>query len=326
MTALDIISQARERLGDKNEQRWSNDRMLAIVSQGQTDICIETGYLRKQTRLPLSTTSTSYPLPVDCDTVKRIEYKGDLLPFHTRSDQDISRVNTKSDFTAYKSNLNVDRVEIQPTLPELTLHIKYVKGDTSDDTITVTPLFGVVTSSDNASAIIGSDFGAITYITNDLDDNAISDGYGEIAGNENDLIEIDAPDGNFGVTTGVEFSSAKNKYGFITSVKGHEVSGRFGIIGSIAAEDDTVKVYYIAAPRKLKFINATLVLPSMWEGLLLHYVVGTALQDDNDANNIQRGELELNKYNTKLNKLKAKSSNDYSASASDKYETNYRRV
>ena len=326
MTALDIISQARERLGDKNKQRWTDERMLAIVSQGQADICIESGYLRRQAILPLNIDTTIYRLPSDCLTVKRVEYNGTLLPLHTRSDQDIPRTNITSEYTAYKSNLNTDRIEIQPAIPSLSMEIAYVKGDVVDDSLTITPLFGVITASDDTDIVINPLFGAVTGATNDLSTNPASDGYGEIAGSEADIISVDTPNGNFGVTVTAEYSSVTNKFGFITSVKGHDVSGFYGITANVSALKDTIKVYYIAVPSKLKFMNAVLVLPTMWEDLLMKYVIGTALQDDNDANNIQRGELELDKYAKKLATIKNLSSEDYSAMASDKYETQFRRV
>jgi len=326
MTALDIISQARERLGDINKQRWSDERMLAIVSQGQTDICIESGYLRRQAIIPLALDTFVYHLPDDCLTVKRVEYNGTLLPLHTRSDQDIPRTNITSDFTAYKSNLNTNRIEIQPAIDGLSLSIAYVKGDVIDDSLTVTPLLGVVTSSDDSDIIINPLIGAIVDAENNLDSNPPSDGYGEIAGCSLDRMTVDTPNGNFGVVVSAEYSEVETKYGFITNVKGHKVSGYFGIVTNVAAEVDTIKVYYIAIPRKLKFMNAVLVVPTVWEDLLLRYTVGTALQDDNDANNIQRGELEIAKYEKKLLTLKGLSAEDYSAMASNKYETNFRRV
>jgi len=326
MTALDIITQARERLGDISKQRWTDNRMLSIVSQGQTDICIETGYLRRQVMIPLSINTNIYRLPSDCLSVKRVEYNGTLLPLHTRSDQDIPRINITSEFTAYKSNLNTDRLEIQPSKNELSLQIKYVTGDILDDSLAVTPLFGVITSSDDTDIIVDPLFGAATGAINDLVSNPASNGYGEIAGSSLDTVTIDTPNSNFGVVVNAEYSSVDDKYGFISSIEGHKVSGYYGLTASVSAEIDTVKVYYVAVPAKLKFINANLVLPAVWEDLLLRYVVGTALQDDNDANNIQRGELEIAKYEKKLLTLRGLSAEDYSAMASNKYETNYRRI
>lgn len=325
MTALDIMNQARERLGDEKEQRWTNNRLLSIISQGQVDICTESGYIRKEVVIPLVEGVTIYGLPFDCFTIKRVEYQDTLLPLHTRSDKDVPRATT-SEYIAYKSNLNTDSIEIQPPATNLVTDIAYIQGEQSDDSFQVTPLYGVIARTDDPNYIIDPIYGVTIDAVLDTSDNPISAGYGEIAGTNSDVILPEFPNGVYGVVTSMEVIADEVNYGFITDVKNHVVSGAYGLVTAIANVEDTFKVYYVASPAKLKFITAILALPDRWEALLLHYVVGTALQDDNDANNIQRGELEIAKYEKKLNTIKDLSSKDFSSSSSDKLETSFRRV
>ncbi len=325
MTALDIMNQARERLGDIKKQRWTDNRLLDIVSQGQVDMCIASGYLRKTAIIPLSLGESIYQLPSDCITIKRVEYKDEKLPLHTRNDIDTPRA-TLTDYTAYKSNLNMDKLEIRPAPTELITRISFVMGDASDDSFQVTPLYGVVTRTDDTSITVEPKYGTTVATSSDISDNLPSSGYGEVAGTEFDQVTAEFPNGEYGVTISADYSDVDNRYGFITEVKGHIVSGLYGITANIANKEDTVKVYYVAVPRKLKFNSALMSIPDIWEEILMKYVIGTALQDDNDANNIQRGELELQKYNVKLLTISDLSSKDFSANASDKNETDFRRV
>ncbi len=325
MTALDIMSQARERLGDLKKQRWTNNRLLSIVSQGQVDICVESGYLRKQVILPLINDIDIYTLPSDCVSVKRVEYNGVLLPLHDRSDEDVPRAIT-SDYTAYKSNLNTGKLEIQPAPEDLVVTSIFVMGDTSDDSFQVTPLYGVVTRTDSVAYMVDPVFGTVTNITSDVIGNEPSVGYGEISGQGSDSISQEFPNGEYGVVIGASYNTTGTKYGFITQVNNHKVSGLYGVTTSVTKDTDTFMVYYTAAPAKLRYESAILVIPEVWEDLLLRYVVGTALQDDNDANNIQRGELELAKYEKKLNTIQSMSAKDFSSAASDKFTTSYRRI
>ena len=69
-----------------------------------------------------------------------------------------------------------------------------------------------------------------------------------------------------------------------------------------------------------------LVLSDIWEAAMVRYIVGTALQDDNDANNIQRGELELTKYVAEVKKAEDLTSKDFSRGQPDKMTTRFRRV
>jgi hypothetical protein len=64
----------------------------------------------------------------------------------------------------------------------------------------------------------------------------------------------------------------------------------------------------------------------MWLQAFLHYVSGMALQDDNDANNIQRGELEGQKYLRILEQLHKVSAKDFTSNMRTKLTTSYRRT
>jgi len=332
MTAQNIISQARQRLGDAKEQRWTNSRLLSIVSQGQVDICLESGYLRNEVLIPLVNGQNIYTLPSDCYTIKRVEYDGKLLPLFTRDDQDIPRAVT-TDYVAYKSDLDMNKLEIQPEVANIeTFH--FIKGvAVEDDLFTVSPIYGVAVKTSSPNLDVEPSLGAVTGVVLNYDElpdviegSELSEGYGEVFGDNKNDIDFEFPNGNYGVTSAMEYVASQNSFGFTTAVKGHTVSGRYGLIADVARVKDCFKVYYVAIPRKLQSLGSQLVLPELWEDILIRYVVGTALQDDNDANNITRGEVELQKYQVKLNKIRDLSSKNFSSNASVKNETSYRRV
>jgi len=330
MLARDIIDKVRERLGDKNEQRWSNKRLLTIISHGQLNICTTTGLLRREIYIPLAPNQTRFTLPDDCYTIKRVEYKGELLPLHTRSDIDSGRPIT-TDLTAYKSNLDMNKLDISPAITELSYIVEFVKGQDVDLQIHIEPEFGVAARTNSPNLIVLPKYGVTTGASlygsfTAQTDFEPSDGYGEIAGTINDKSSVEFPESAYGVLTGIDFIASQSRFGFVTDVKEHIISGKFGIVADVASKEDSILVYYIAVPRQVLFESTKLDIPYIWEEILLHYVVGTALQDDNDANNIQRGEYELAKYQKELDKISDVSSKDFSANASNKYETQYRRV
>jgi hypothetical protein len=324
MTALSIATQARERLGDLKKQRWTDSRLLSIISMGQQDICKWTNFLRRKTYIPLVNKNSVYNLPTDCYRVSRVEYNDILLPLYTRDDMDIPRVMT-SDYVAFKSNLDRDKIEIYPSPSDIKDSILWLKGDLSDQSYVDQP-FGVVTSISGANyIIIGDNFGEIAEAVRQVTEENISDKYGELFDYAGISPTFDFGT-NLGVVVGIDHTLA-SVYGFVTSVKeGHIVSNTYGLIADVGYISNTIKVYYVALPPKLKYLEATLVIPDLWEDLLIRYTVGTALQDDNDANNIQRGEMELQKYQQQVLKLRAESSKDFSGGAKDKLVTNYRRI
>ena len=326
MVAIDVMTLVRDRLGDIKKQRWSDARLLTIVSQGQIDICLETGYLRKEVLLVKSIGNYKYQLPSDCFEVKRVEeYDGTLVPFNSRDTLD-KPTTSLSDSIAYKSNLNVRKLEIKPAPLELDSSLAVMQGLKNIYDFQVTPLVGTVTSTDEASVTVEPLYGVVTGIDSKAEDALPSTGRGEIQGLLTAPVDVSYPNSSYGVLVSVDVVPSTDKYGVIVSVDNHITNGKYGIVANIVNKVDTYKVYYVATPRKLTSVTDVLLLPELWEDLLMKYVVGTALQDDNDSNNIQRGEYELNKYIAKLNLLKDQSAEDFSSSASGKNETNFRRV
>ncbi len=114
----------------------------------------------------------------------------------------------------------------------------------------------------------------------------------------------------------------------------YELENIHGVVSDIssdaAGEDPStlgeLTVYYSAVPSITIDIGASLVVPDIWFSAFLHFVTGTALQDDNDANNIQRGEMELGKYARVLADITKKSSKDFTTNIKSKMKTSIRRV
>jgi hypothetical protein len=91
---------------------------------------------------------------------------------------------------------------------------------------------------------------------------------------------------------------------------------------------DDLLVYYTAVPAILTSADMAkpLIVPDIWFQAFLHFVTGMALQDDNDANNIQRGEMEGTKYIRMLSHIKQTSSKDFTSSIKTKLTTKFRRT
>lgn len=128
----------------------------------------------------------------------------------------------------------------------------------------------------------------------------------------------------------------KDSYGVTTQVTDSHctLADSFGVVSSVddifnpnpgAAEPEEVigyiKVYYSAVPPIVKGVDDTLVVPDMWISAFIHYVCGMALQDDNDANNIQRGEMEAQKYVRLLSQLFKTSAKDFTTNIKSKLIT-----
>ena len=109
-------------------------------------------------------------------------------------------------------------------------------------------------------------------------------------------------------------------YGVVTSVD--------AVTPPVTTEATDLVVYYTAVPPKLLVgdLYNPLIVPDIWFGAFLHFVCGMALQDDNDANNIQRGELEAGKYVRLLAHIMKTTAKDFTSNMKTKLTTKVRRI
>jgi len=135
-----------------------------------------------------------------------------------------------------------------------------------------------------------------------------------------------------------------NVYGVVVASDDCELEDIHGVVTDVEADIgvppaqplDEVLVYYTAVPPLLAMDITDpekpvlpieeLILPDIWFQAFLHYVCGLALQDDNDANNITRGDNELAKYTRVLAHIQKTSAKDFTSNVRTKLTTNMRRI
>ncbi len=325
MTASSLIDISRSRLGDEDKHRWTDNRLLTIIDQGQKDFCKLSGVYRKITVIPLSLDDTRYALPNDTMTINRIEYMDEIIPIFSRNDIDKSRV-TGKDFVGIKDNLDMNILEIYPHSPTPSKFIIDIRtGLITDDNFILDTPYGVVTAI-TAPYALDSVYGVVADTSYDLELLEHGNGFGEVC-DTSDTKPYVIGNTVYGVVTGMEtlVSSSAHK-GFITSSDIYEVIGKYGLTTSIVHIEGYIRVFYTAIPLKVSVLTQELVLHDMWEAAMVRYIVGTALQDDNDSNNMQRGELELSKYLVEVKKAEDLTSKDFSRGQPDKMTTRYRSI
>ena len=328
MIAGSLIRDARERLGDDKKQRWTDTRMLKIVSQGQANLCKLSGIYRKEAYIALANEQIRYRMPKDCMTIRRLEFRGVDVPLFNRNDIDDKKQIT-TDFVGIKDNIAMGLIDIYPALETLETDVVIIGGDNTDETFEVIPVYGVVTDIEEADLSLQPVYGVVTGVGIALDPLEPPEFFGEVCHSpEHPAPTIETPNGAYGVTIGVSYdlSTDSNLFGGIIDSEVYQIVGQYGITSSISLEDNTLRVFYEAIPEALTSLQTALVVPDVWEEAMMKYIVGTALQDDNDANNIQRGEMELQKYVAEALKARELSSKDFSGGAKDKYRTGYRRI
>lgn len=128
-----------------------------------------------------------------------------------------------------------------------------------------------------------------------------------------------------------------NVYGVaVLGTDQHELDNIHGVVATVDSDGGVIppqplndlKVFYTAVPPIYSSSDMTrkLEIPDIWFGAFLHYVCSMALQDDNDANNIQRGELEAGKYSRLLANIMKTMAKDSTSNIATKLTTKMRRI
>ncbi len=267
-----IILRARDTLADPNKNRYSDARLLRLVSEGQQDIVKQSKILRSSFTLLASADKAVYDLPTDVWQLTRASYKGIELPFRTYDEFDYSNNNYKStntysrapDFSSYYPD-NYSWTETKGPKPEalvydrVNMHQVRVypipNENISDNTYYFTSDLGVVT--DINGAIFNSLFGVITNIT------------------------------------ATDYSVYFDTF--------------YGVLTNVQEAVAPIVIHYFKTVGELETVNSNLLTPPMFDVALKHFVVSQALRDDIDIQNRQMGAEAFTLYNRELELAKSTS-------------------
>ena len=324
MVVGQIVKKARRKLGDQDSTGWDDETLIDYVDQGQKDICKMSAIYKRIFYLGLLNNVKLYSLPQDCFQVDRVEHMGENIATLSREDSDIRF--TEKGFHAIKSSLNMDTIEFSET-KELSNYMVYVRGTEilDADGVIIDPIVGVEAQIELVGCSVASDTGVIVGFEEVEPEEALPAEYGDISGVYRPALVLKDSTA-LGCLTDLEFNCGSDMLGFLSSVDGIQVEGTYGICTEALAPSTYVKVYYAAITSTVNSLFDALVLKDIWEKALVHYVVGTARQDDNDEGSYSIGVAELDAYAREVSRAKKLSAKSYSSSVDEIRETTYRRI
>ena len=352
MLVNDIVIIARRILGDVKATQWTNERMLDIVNSGLRDINRHVGVYRNEHFFELQPYRFRYPLPTDLLEVTSLWYNGEEVNMFNQND----KVNT---LMATKDQLNRGVLELK-NLPTIIARDKRFFGGPTGFLVPQ-PEFDLWSDStwNNTSAWREDQFWGVPYLYNDstelgvvsnplLNPLGVTNGavlpssifnnlqpstFGLLSDvhRVGDLTAVSTSGEPFGVLTAIGDSAIGDsatetlgKGGTIGTINGtpYRIAGRYGTVVSVLKGTEHIQVRYKALTQPLTSLEVAFPLSAAWLEPMVNWIVGTALQDDNDANNKERAIVFLGRYSRDLELEKVSSNKDYSR-ASKKYETKY---
>lgn len=270
-----IITRARDTLADPNAERYSQERLLRLVSEGQQDIIKQTRLLRESCQIIPLPGIDIYDLPDNVWLTTRASFKGAKIPLVTYDEMDSYLASCNSSNQNYNLNnthsydifndytwqdrvgttpealvydrLNIQKVKVYPILSEdISLNTyTFEGGDTS--------FYG------------GFELGVVTAITN-YSFNSV-----------------------FGVITEIYDP-------FFTTV----FNQNFGVVTKLSEVDSEITIQYFALAPEITSVSDELIISPLLDTALKHYIVSQAYVDDVDTQFQQLGVAAFGFYEREL--------------------------
>lgn len=268
-----LMLRVRDSLSDPNATRWSNDRLLRLMDEGQKVIARKAKLLRSRAEIAVISEIATYSLPLEASLLTRV-LASDATPASTSTT--VARQSIR-----LKSHQQMD--EIDPDWESRTgSSIEYIVFDKlSPQQFKVYPI--PVDNDEVSEHVFTSDLGVLTDSTGDT-----VDPYGVVT----DL-----------TTTDILATTFTSHLGVVTDMTSAITSLVVYYLHRPPTLDDYTKID----------VEQVLTIPEDWDNALKHYMVGMALRDDKDTQNRTIGNEELGFFTAELMEAMGDSSTDFTS-------------
>ncbi len=282
-----ILRLARQTLGDKGGDRWSDQDLLDLLDLGHKDYAHHAQILRGFATIPLIPGQTFYELPSDIFTIIRAEWDNCKLRISSYEEMDeLARKQVLSSGINNNSSRN-------GSYPNSDFNSDFIYGCWQED--------------------MGPEPQAIVVDKSNMDefrlypilelDNDTTDSYTFSNESGIDLPFVGAE--LYGLTTAIDDYTFDGVYGVVTDLYDPQIAVESfdhveGEITDITETQGNLNLRYIKTPDTLTSTQDDLLTPRGFDIGLKYYIVGHALRNDLDQRNVARGNQELEFYQREL--------------------------
>jgi len=309
MTRIEeIIKEARYALADPDKQRYTDERLLSALNNGQKDIARQTRLLKGEVDIPLDVNEATYSLPEDLWLIERVHFRNVKIPLmsHDRMD-DFSH----GWYTRYSGNVeaivydkrNMHKIRVYPRPDDSYISAEFdflPENPLANDSNSLTPAQIVA-----MRALAGS----LVTLTNPTPFNLAP-----VYNAASEIINITPPSdlaqSTFGVVTSMPGSILSNSFGVVSDIaladNFEQWPGRtvfdsvFGVATAMELTNGTLHIYYIKDSAKVVSVQQELEVSPIFDAALRYYVIGQAFGDDLDTVNQEKSMTALNMYDREL--------------------------
>ncbi|BAM63141.1 hypothetical protein [Edwardsiella phage IW-1] len=314
-----IIADARYSLADPKGERWTDERLLRLLSQGQKDLARELKLLKAETSLALSPGQAMYKLPEDLWLITRAAFSLVRIPLLSYDAMDsadaawFARTGNRVENLVYDLR-NVDTIRVWPTPDDDIDKDVYVFEGEGVLVGTMDTAYGVYADApiDKVNGVLASldelaSFNSVYGVTADLMRNTLA-------------VRNTAP--YFGVVTEFDGLVPEPVFGVLSDIVESDTiatfDSLFGVATDVADVTGAVTIQYIKDPDDVLSLDGELGVPRVFDKALVYYVIGHAFSDDLDTQYQQKSDRALSMYARELTNI-GEQTREYDASATTKY-------
>lgn len=301
-----ILANARYSLADPSKSRYTDQRLISLISDAQRDIARNTRLLKNEVTLPIQVNQAIYDLPNDTWLVTRAIFDNIAIPLMSHDRMDDSCLGW---FTQYGNKIEAlvyDRRDL--------LKIRAYPRPNSDFFIapyafvTDNPLITDINGLTQAQ--LDTIYAAITQLEADalLPELPLADVYTQAG-----IILAVTPGSTeslFGVTTSIDGIPTIPLFGVVTGMELEPdntytaldvfFNTAYGVVTGIQDTLGLLHLYYIKDPKAIYATTDTLELSPIFDRALTLYTIGMAFADDLDTQNQERSASALALYKREL--------------------------
>lgn len=278
MRISNIISKARDSLSDPNAERWSDARLLRLLSDAQEDIVMHHELLKTTTDIYLIIGQAEYSLPDDCYRILRCATDGGRLPLVSYNKLDEASANSRNDDIPGDTDWMVDNGPVIEAV---------VYDNNNPQQVRVYP----IPNEDIADELYAfANAGEVQFAGDEL----------------------------YGIVTAIEGEpdyTLDSSYGVVTSLYDPSIAvevydSDYGVVTSIGESRALLRVWYSRKPNELLTTADELEIPSIYDRAMRYFVIANAYEDDFDAGNREKSARAQARYERELELAKLHQSTD----------------
>lgn len=331
MTRIEeILKKARYSLADPDKQRYSDERLLSALSDGQKDIARQTKLLKGEVDIPMNVDFATYSLPEDLWLIERVHFNNRRLPLMSFDRMDAhdaswyTKYGSRIESVVYdKRDMHSLRVYPRPDKSYIVKSYTFLPEDVATGT------------SEDLTAeqiqLINAANGTISALLNSVSFN-LSPLYLAAQAIVDARPALPVEEGVYGVVTSVDGTELNSPFGVVADLNtlsdysswpGETAfDSPFGVTTSLELVTGTIHIFYIKDPDDVVRTTDQLTVSPMFDTALRYFVIGQAYGDDLDTEFQAKSTAALNMYDRELSTIGIPT-NETDGTRADQYKGPY---